>query len=128
LLALLLLAVLMPAPGIGFGLLLAVLGVGAGLTNPATIAAVQMAVNPGLIGVATATAALTRTLGGAIGVAVLGTALFAVLGTGGGAVADLAAVPRPTLESGFRLCYALTAVASAIGLYTALRLPRENPL
>ena len=128
LVALLLLAVLMPAPGIGFGVLLAVLGLGVGLTMPATIAACQMAAGPGLIGVATATAALTRTLGGAVGVAVLGTVLFAVLGTGGGATTDLAAVPFATLETGFRITFGLTAVVSALSLYTALRLPLANPL
>jgi len=95
---------------------------------PATIAACQMAAGPGLIGVATATAALTRTLGGAVGVAVLGTVLFAVLGTGGGATTDLAAVPFATLETGFRITFGLTAVVSALSLYTALRLPLANPL
>lgn len=123
LVALLLLAVLMPAPGIGFGVLLAVLGAGVGLTMPATIAASQMAAGAGLIGVATATAALMRTLGGAVGVAVLGTVLFAVLGTSEGAMTDLAAVPLPTLETGFRVTYGLTAAVSALSLYTALRLP-----
>ncbi|MFA7503993.1 MAG: MFS transporter [Burkholderiaceae bacterium] len=128
LLAMLLLAILMPAPGIGFGLLLVVLGLGVGLTMPATIAAAQMAVGPGLIGVATATTALTRTLGGAVGVAVLGTVLFAVLGIGGGAMTDLAAVPYDTLETGFRVTYGLTAAISALSLFTALRLPRANPM
>lgn len=126
LVALLLLAILLPAPGIGFGLLLAVLGAGVGLTMPATIAASQMAVGPGQIGVATATAALTRTLGGAVGVAVLGTVLFAVLGTSDGAMTDLAAIPLPTLETGFRVTYGLTAAVSALSLYTALRLPLAN--
>lgn len=126
LVALLLLAILMPAPGFGFGVLLAVLGAGVGLTMPATIAASQMAVGPGQIGVATATAALTRTLGGAVGVAVLGTVLFAVLGTSDGAMTDLAAVPLPTLETGFRVTYGLTAVVSALSLFTALRLPLTN--
>jgi hypothetical protein len=91
------------------------LGIGLGLTLPATIVGVQMAVGPSMVGVATSLVAFFRSLGGVLGVAVL-TSL--VLGAGD----RLTGTDPAALQRAFDAAFTCAAAVALLGSAVALRL------
>ncbi len=115
----LVLAFISYTPGAPLSAGLLFMGVGVGLTIPASIVAVQSAVRPALIGIATATSGLFRTLGGAIGIAAMSSALYAgipVQGQSGSTAAILGSVDPAELADGFRSAFIVAALAATLAL------------
>jgi EmrB/QacA subfamily drug resistance transporter len=101
--------------------ILAVLGLGIGVTFPNLTSAIQNAVERADLGVATATSAFFRSLGGAVGVAVSGAILTARLQTllpgglaGGGEGGRLPIVSDPAIVFAYRHGLASTFLAASI--------------
>ena len=113
--------------------LMTALGVGLGLTMPATIVTVQTSVSSRQVGVATATNALFRTLGGAVGIAILTSVLFAALHPGAhdapaaaGMLEALRGGESERLAGAFRTVFATIACMALGAAATALALPRAG--
>ncbi|MCL4747828.1 MAG: MFS transporter [Burkholderiaceae bacterium] len=132
------LAWLAAEPIVPTALAMSVLGVGLGLTMPASLVAAQSAVPRAMVGVATSTTALFRTLGGAIGIAVLTSVLFLELRAPGDQAGAIASAPAPIisalldspiepLRDAFRIVFLLTAAASIGALLLSFRLPTTLP-
>src|SRR5690606_11464596 len=109
------------------------LGIGIGLTLPASIVAVQSAVAPKQVGIATALSALFRTLGGAIGIAILTSVLFAQVRANrgiapGDPTGPLTDVPAATLVTGFQGAFVVGIAVAALALLIAWFLPERSLL
>ena len=109
------------------------LGIGIGLTLPASIVAVQSAVAPKQVGIATALSALFRTLGGAIGIAILTSVLFAQVRANRGIApgeptGPLTDVPAATLATGFHGAFVVGIAVAALALLIAWFLPERSLL
>ena len=110
-------------------------GTGVGLCIPASVVAVQAAVQPAQIGIATATSGMARTLGGALGIALMSAMFFAAISAEALTPAAGALLPAASqsllgqadpadLENGFRAAFWSATVAGVIGIALALQLRR----
>jgi EmrB/QacA subfamily drug resistance transporter len=118
-------------------LILAILGLGMGVSFPNLTSAIQNAVDREDIGAATATAAFVRSLGGAIGVALSGAILTARLHAllpGGVPSVDLGnqiAAPDPAVVAAYREALSTTFLAGAAVVaiaFIVVALSPERPL
>ena len=128
-LAILALAWLGPHADFANSAMLALAGVGAGMTMPTSLVAVQNAVTHKDIGIATAMTALFRSMGGAVGVAVLSSILFALMyGHGSAAaIATRGAAAHAEAAFAFRITLLCGAVIASFAHVLAWMIP-ENEL
>ncbi len=134
------LALVSPVHATATGVLMAVVGLAAGIVMPSSLVAVQNAVPRSQLGVATAGTAFSRSLGGAIGVATLSAILLAsmhgngdllhpLLGEAGGAAEGL---PAPSVESAalveaaFRRLLLIAAGIASLAFVLALTVPEQR--